>query len=146
MFQMIDYIREEMVRFKNRPFLEATMACCALVAIADGEVSLSERSRVDDVLETLEQLRDFDVHMAVDLFNGYLDQIQQSPVEGRERLHQLIARFRETPKDADILIRVSVAISKADGEFALSELVCVKEICETLGLQPADYGAEMTVG
>ena len=36
-----DY-QTQLQRHRNRPFLEATMAACALVATADGEVSFAE--------------------------------------------------------------------------------------------------------
>ena len=55
-------------RHHNLPFLKATMAACALVATANGEVSFSERVRVDQIIETLEALQVYGPHEAVNIF------------------------------------------------------------------------------
>ena len=49
--------QDQVERYRNRPFLKATMAACALVAVADGKVSFSQRVRVDQILETLDKLK-----------------------------------------------------------------------------------------
>ena len=72
---LTDKFQEQMERHRNRPFLRAVMAACALVAAADGKVSLAERVRVDQILDTLEELRIFDPHEGVDLFNEFTDAI-----------------------------------------------------------------------
>ena len=54
------------------------MAACALVAASDGRVSLSERSRVDLILESLEGLSLFDPHEGVEAFNRYLQQLEDT--------------------------------------------------------------------
>lgn len=49
-------LRNGLTRFRNRQFLDATMAATALVATADGEVTFSELSALDSVLETVQDL------------------------------------------------------------------------------------------
>ena len=44
--QITDNLRAEIAKHRNRPYLEAAMAASASIAIADGEVSFSERHRV----------------------------------------------------------------------------------------------------
>ena len=41
----------EFERFRHRRFLEASMAACALISMADRRVSLSEQVALDDCLE-----------------------------------------------------------------------------------------------
>ena len=57
---LIDGYHDMMRRYRNGPLLEGVMAACALVATSDGRVSLSERVRVDQILETLDALKVFD--------------------------------------------------------------------------------------
>ena len=63
-----DQYHTYMERHHNLPFLKATMAACALVATANGEVSFSERVRVDQIIETLEALQVYGPHEAVNIF------------------------------------------------------------------------------
>ena len=63
------------------------MAACALIAISDGEITFSERIRVDQIVETLDALKVFDPHEAVDLFNDFTAAIRKSPKHGREAGH-----------------------------------------------------------
>ena len=44
-------------RHHNLPFLKATMAACALVATADGEVSFSERAHCFSMILKVTRLR-----------------------------------------------------------------------------------------
>ncbi|WP_420416001.1 tellurite resistance TerB family protein [Pacificispira sp.] len=132
-------IEERTARRRNRPFLEACMACCALVAIADGEVSLSERGRVDQILEAIDKLRFFDVHEAVDLFNGYVDGIVQAEAKGRRHALEVVKEMRHEAGDAVLLVKVALAISRADGVFLESERAQCEAICDVLGLELEDF-------
>ena len=130
---------ERTARHRNRPFLEACMATCALVAIADGEVSLSERSRVDDVLEAIDRLKIFDVHEAVDLFNAHVDAIRTEPVKGRKAALEAVKEMRHDAGDAVMLVKIALAISRVDGDFLDSERAQCEAICRVLGLDLRDY-------
>ena len=121
-------------RHRNRPFLEATMATSALVAFSDGSVSFSERYRVDQILEHLDQLRAFDPHEAVDLFNDYVEALRERPEEARAQALAAIVPFAEDPDAARLIVRIGAAISQADGVFTESERTQIEEICATLGL------------
>ncbi len=52
-----ELFKERLERQKNRPFLEGVMAACAVVATSDGAVSFAEQVRVDQILQTLDQLK-----------------------------------------------------------------------------------------
>ncbi len=126
-------IAKEVERHKNRPFMEAAMAASALVVIADGVVSFSERSRVDQIIENLTQLRVFDVHEAIDVFNDYLDNIRESGEAGRAAALSAIEKVKDVPDASLVLLKVCVSISNADGEFSEAERRQVDEICARLG-------------
>ncbi len=120
-------------RHRNRPFLEATMAACALVAYADEDVSLSERFQIDQVLERLDRLKIFDPHDGVNYFNEVVEKLKAAPEQGTETALQRIAPFAGDPESARMLVRICHAISWADGEISDAERARIDEVCEVLG-------------
>ncbi len=133
---MFDRLKQELARHRQRPFLEAAMAACALIASADDEVSFSERARMDAVLESLAELRIFDPHQAVDMFNGWLESLQADREAGRAEAFEAIRRGATEDGAAELLVRISVAISLADGKFVSAERAMLGLICASLDLAP----------
>ncbi len=132
-------LKEQLERRRQRPFLDAAMASCALVAIADGVVTLSERSRVDDILERLDELRFFDVHEAINLFNDYVDGIEADNKAGRKKALDAVAKMKGERAEARLLIRICLAVSFADEAFPDSEREEVETICRLLNFDPAEF-------
>lgn len=131
---------ERLERQKNRPFLEGVMAACAIVATTDGEVSLAEQVRVDQVLETLDQLSFFDPHEGVDIFRHHTDAILENPERGHEDALEVIAKIADDPETGALLLRVCIAVSEADGELSLADQIEIVSICSRFGIDPADCG------
>jgi len=131
-------IHTQLERHHNLPFLKATMAASAIVAIADGSIAFSQRIRVDQVLDTLEALKVFDPHQGVDLFNEYADAIMADPESGHAKAVKAITPMAEDPEIAKLLIRVCCAISKVNGDMKLVEKIEIISLCSLLGVQPAD--------
>lgn len=123
-------------RLRNRPFLEAAMAASALVATADGEVSFSERMRVDELLGSLELLKLYDVHTAVDLFNDYVAALEGDRDAGRTQVFTAVEKFAEDPQCGHLLLRISRAVCEADGAYLESEKRAVEELAKRLNLPP----------
>lgn len=128
-------------KHRNRPFLEATMAASALVAMADGTVSLSERYRVDEILASLDSLKVFDPHEAVALFDDVLESLRDDPDQGRGDAMKRIGKLRDDPEAAELMIKICCAISRADGDFSAPERAQIGMICaavdvplETIGI------------
>ena len=101
--------REQLERNRNRPFLRATMAASALVAMADGRVTFPEQVRVDQILETLEALKVFDPHEGVNLFNGFADAIRESSKAGRDAAVRAIEPVARDPETAALILRICLA-------------------------------------
>lgn len=132
--------QERLERQRNRPFLEGVMAASALVATTDGDVSLAEQVRVDQVLETLEQLRIFEPHVGVDIFREYTDAILENPELGHENAMEAIAKIATNPETGALLVRVCIAVSEADGDLSLADQIEIVSICTRFGIDPADCG------
>ncbi len=133
--------RERVERRRNRQFLDAAMAACALVTVADGSVRFSQRVRVDQVMEALEELKVFDPHVGVNLFNDYVQGILSGVEEGRARALRAVEReIDQHPEKAEMLIRICLAVSEVDGEIPLTEQVEIVGLCNRLGVNPGDCG------
>ena len=108
------------------------MATCAYIASADGAVSFSERGRVDDILEHLEQLRVYDPHDGVDLFNAYTDALLADRATARAKVFQAVGKVAKQEDSAKLIARMVFAISNADGDFTNEERQAGVEIVEAL--------------
>ena len=132
-------LRNSLSRIRNRQFLDATMAATALVAMADGEVNFSELSALDAVLETVQDLQIYDPHIAVDIYRDFADAIAENPDTGRRDAMAAVGKIDRDHEAAELVIRVAVAISKADGDLSPLEARAISDICGTLGVpRPAE--------
>ena len=132
--------REQLERNRNRPFLRATMAASALVAMADGRVTFPEQVRVDQILETLEALRIFDPHEGVNLFNGFADAIRESSEAGRDAAVGAVEPVARDPQTAALILRICLAICEAGGEVSMVDQIEIVTLCSRLGIDPRDCG------
>jgi tellurite resistance protein TerB len=127
---------------QNRPFLEAAMAACAMVSVSEGQVSFADRIRVDQIMETLTQLKVFDPHEGVDLFNRYAAAILASPKEGREAALKIIKTVTSDPETAEVLIDLCLAVSLSDGVTSLVEHIEIVSLCGLIGVDPDLIGLD----
>ena len=99
--KLTEVYRDRIAKHRNRPFLKAAMAACALVAMANGTVSFRQRIRLDQIMEALEALRDFDPHEGVNLFNEVVTAMQKSPRTGHETAMELMNDWVIEGEEAD---------------------------------------------
>jgi tellurite resistance protein len=137
--QLRDALRAQNERIRHRPFMEATMAACALVATADGEVSFSERVRLDQMLDSLEELQAFDPHEAVDRFNDFVARLADAPAAGQAEALEAVGRIADAEEEAALVLKLCIALCRADGRFTGSERAAVARVAEALGTQTPDY-------
>lgn len=133
---MFDRFRNELQRHRQRPFLEAVAAASALVATPDGEVSFSERARLDAVVESLSELRLFDPHEVVDVFDAHVAQLADDADGGHNEMLKTITASTKKEGASDLLLRISVAMSLADGRDSTDEHKVIDQICAALDLAP----------
>ncbi len=142
---LINHFQEALERNRNRPFLTGAMAASALVATADGKVTLGERVRVDQILETLEALKIFDPHEAVDLFNEFSDDILEAPEAGHERAVGALLDAADDDEKKALIIRICSAISEAkhlhgDDQVFAADRIEIVSLCSLLGVDPKTCG------
>ena len=133
-------LAEELEKFRNRNFLEATMAASALVALSDGDVNLTELNVIDQALEAIQELKIYDPHDAVDLYRDYMHDLRTDPAKARIKILEEVGKIAGDPHAARLLVRVCVAIGKSDDNFSEKEKAVIVDLCDALRLDTAEIG------
>ena len=134
----------ELQRYQSKEFLKAAMAVCALTAIADGEVSLSERYSIDRAIANEPALRPFDTATAVRILDDYIFAIREEAEVAKGVLYDKVRRIAGDPKQARTLMRVAYLIIVADQQILEAEKEEFVRLCGLLNLEPDHIWGELS--
>ena len=126
-------------RFKSQDVLDAVVAACALVSMADGRLDPSERQKMLEFVNQSEELRVFDTNKVIQQFNYFIQRLESDRMLGRAEAFRALGKVRSKPEIARLVARYCIAIGYADGQFDQNEKQMVSEICRELGLNPAEF-------
>ena len=126
-------------QYKNKNFADATMAACALVAAADGNVDANERRKVTGFISSNDTLAIFEADELQKKFNTYCDKLNADFDFGKIDLLQVISKLKKDPAQARAAIQVAVIIGYADGNFDDDEKEIVRKICRSLEINQAEF-------
>ncbi|WP_042356110.1 tellurite resistance TerB family protein, partial [Bacillus rubiinfantis] len=126
-------------RYKSQDVLDAVVAACALVAMADGYLDASERQKMMEFVHQSEELRVFDTNKVIQRFNLFISRLENDRVIGRAEAFRALGKVRTKPEIARLVARYCIAIGYADGNFDHNEKQTVVDICHELGLNPAEF-------
>lgn len=129
----------EVSKFKNRTFMESTVAACALVAAADGTISSEEKQKMAGFIRNSDELKHFDMKDIIAFFEKIVGNFDFDAEIGRAEALKVIGRLRGNEEQARVMVRVACAIGASDGNFDPDEKAVVRSICKELGLNPADF-------
>lgn len=130
---------DEVSKLKNREFMEAVVAGCALVAAADGNISSQEKQKMVGFIQNSDELKVFRLEDVIQFFNGVVGKFEFDRDIGRAEALKVIGRLRGNESAARIMVRVCCVIGGSDGIFDEAERKAVRAICAELGLNPADF-------
>lgn len=123
----------------NNSVLDALMASCALVAMADGHLDYSEQQKVYDFIRQSDELRAFNTTQVIARFDHFVRGLQMDPIVGRGEALRAIGKVRDQYDLARLVVRYGIAIGFADGEFARIEQETIRDICNELRLNPGEF-------
>ncbi|MGG1399644.1 TerD family protein [Bacillus salipaludis] len=126
-------------RYKSQDVLEAVVAACALVSMADGHLDALERQKMLEFVHQSEELRVFDSQKVIQKFNLFISKIEQDHMMGRAEAFRALGKVRTKPEIARLIARYCIAIGYADGNFDQFEKQMVSDICRELGLNPGEF-------
>jgi tellurite resistance protein TerB len=124
---------------KSGAFRDASMAMCALVAAADGNVDAEERRKVAGLITSNEVLANFDAEDLRRRFDDYCNKLMADFDFGKVSLIQEIAKTKKKPNEARAVIQIGIIIGGADGNFDDDEKKVVREACFAVGISPSEF-------
>jgi len=132
-------LSDEVKRYKNRGFMEAVVAGCAMVAFADGEATADEKSKMAGFVQRNDALSVFDTSDVVAAFDKCAKNFDFDFAIGKAEALKAISKLKKSSEESKLLVRVCCAIGAADGNFDDDEKKVVREICKELGLDPGEF-------
>lgn len=132
-------LTDQVKKLKNKDFLDAVVAGCAIVAGADGSIDASEKQKMAGYIGRSEELKVFDMTLVINRFNHYVGNIEFDGMIGKQEALKAIAKYSGKPEVGRVIVGVCSAIGAADGDFDAKEQAAVRDICNTLGLNPSEF-------
>lgn len=136
--------REELTRqvsrFKNKKFMQGTVAVCARIAVSSDGVSAEEKQKMIGFLRSSEELKVFDTTEVIEFFNKLVTSFDFDMEIGKGETMKHILALKDQPEAAQLALRVGIAVAKSDGNFDKDEQQAVREIATALNFDPAEFG------
>ena len=121
-------------------FLDAAMAALALVANADRTVSHAKRSVLENILNRVEELKAFDVHLAIDSFDEFARCICSQGESGQVQALRAVSEMSDDAESARLVVRTGCAMARACGRFSPAESKQIELIAAAAGVSAPDTG------
>ncbi len=137
--EMSGSLQTKAKQFKNDAFAEACMAVCGLIAAADGDVDPSERQKTASLIMSNETLKIFPAAKLKERFDFYCDKLMSDFDFGKIEAIQAVSKLKGKPDQARAVVQIAIVIGGADGNFDPAERKMVKEICNAVDINPADF-------
>ena len=132
-------LTDQVKRFKNKDFMDAIVAGCAIVASSDGAIDSQEKQKMAGYMSRSEELKVFDMTEVIKRFNHFAEQLEFDTMIGKQIALKAISPFSSKPEIARVIVGVCCAVGAADGDFDDKEKSVVREICNVLGLNPSEF-------
>ncbi len=137
--QKSNELKDEVLKFKNKKFLNAATAGTALIALADGDVSSEEKKKMLKIIESNDALSVFKTADVIKSFNEFLSNFEFDQDVGESKAFEALNLLKGDDVACRTVMRLILSIAAADGVFDDNEkAVAVKVACE-LGLNAADF-------
>ncbi|ROR15197.1 tellurite resistance TerB family protein [Erwinia sp. JUb26] len=135
-----DELTRQVSRFKNKKFMQGTVAVCARIAVASDGVSAEEKQKMIGFLRASDELKVFDTTEVIEFFNKLVTSFDFDIEIGKGETMKYILALKDQPEAAQLALRVGIAVAKSDGNFDPDEQRAVREIAIALGFEPAEFG------
>ncbi len=132
-------MKTEAMKFKNKDFMHAVAASCAMVARADGSIDDKEKQEMAKFIEAYDALKVFKTIDVIRAFNDFVEQYEFSESIGEAKSMEAVGKFRGKEQQARLLVRICIAIGASDGDFDDKEQDVVRKICNELQVSPAEF-------
>lgn len=142
--QLVNTLKSQLTSLKTElksgAYRDASMAMCALVAAADGNVDQHERQHVESLILNNDVLQNFPADQLRQRFNKHVDQLAFNFQQGKAEAMQEIAKAAKKPTEARAVVQTGFVVAGADGFVAPAEEQVLREACSVLGLSAQEFG------
>jgi tellurite resistance protein TerB len=132
-------LKTDILKFKNKDFLNAAMAGSALISLADGTISSEEKQKMIKFIESDEALSVFPTKEVIEAFQTFISQIEFDKDIGDAKAYAAIGKLKTNNEAARLVMRMIIAIAAADGNFDADEKTIAIKIAKELNLDPAEF-------
>jgi tellurite resistance protein TerB len=132
-------LKTEALKFKNKDFLNAAMAGSALIAMADGSISASEKQKMIKFIESNDALSIFTTSDVIKAFQDFVGQLEFDKDIGEAKAYQAIGKMKSNTEASRLLVRMIISIASSDGNFDADERKIAAKIAKELAINPAEF-------
>ncbi|NUP21000.1 MAG: tellurite resistance TerB family protein, partial [Streptomyces sp.] len=129
--QLVSALKSQLTSLKTElksgAYRDASMAMCALVAAADGQVDPAERQHVESLILNNDVLQNFPSEQLRQRFNKHVDQLAYNFQQGKHDVLQEIAKAAKKPAEARAVVQTGFVVAGADGYVAPAEEQVLRE-------------------
>jgi tellurite resistance protein TerB len=132
-------LKTEALKYKNKDFLNAAMAGCALISMADGSVSSEEKQKMIKFIESNDALSVFTTSDVIKAFQDYVSQLEFDKDIGEAKAYQSLHKMKSNAEASRLLVRMIIAVAASDGDFDAQEQIVAGKIIRELGMSPSEF-------
>lgn len=132
-------LQKNIGQLKNKKFADASMAICALVASADGDIDAEERRKTAGFIMSNETLKVFPASDLKEKFNFFCNKLEADYDFGKIEAIQALSALKGKQDQARACIQLGIIIGGADGNFDADEKRAIKEACNAVGIAPSEF-------
>ncbi len=132
-------LKNDALKYKSKNFLEAALGGSALIAMADGTIDASEKTKMMAFIENHEVLSIYDSSEVVKTWKNFIDTLELDNDIGTAKAMSAIGKMKGKNEQARLVLRMVCAIAAADGDFDQDERKVAAKIAQELGLDPAEF-------
>lgn len=132
-------LKTDVLKYKNKDFLNAAMAGSALVSMADGSVSTEEKQKMIKFIESNDALSVFTTSDVIKSFQEFVGQLEFDKDIGEAKAYQALGKMKSNAEASRLLVRMIIAVASSDGNFDANEKAVAGKIAKELGLSPSEF-------
>ena len=132
-------LKTEALKFKNKDFLNAAVAGSALIAMADGSITATEKQKMIKFIENNDALSVFTTSDVIKAFQDFVGQLEFDQDIGEAKAYQALGKMKSNTEASRLLVRMIISIASSDGVFDFSEKKIAVKIAKELGVNPAEF-------
>lgn len=132
-------LKNDVLKFKNKNFLNAATAGSALISMADGVLDAEEKKKMIRFIESNDALSVFKTTEVIGSFKEFVDNFEFDKDIGESKAYEALNRLKGNDIACRVVMRLILSIAAADGVFDDCEKVVARKVAIELGLPPADF-------